>query len=181
LTEIGDEPSLRGSIAAGASLVCCSGDKLLGGPQAGLLLGKAAAIDKARRHPLARAVRIDKLSLAALAATLTLYRDPDRAQREIPLLAMLSASEAELSARAERIAVVPQARLVRATAKVGGGALPLLELEGPAVAVPVEWGAPLRLGDPPIMGRIHEGRLLLDPRTLTDADADELGRALRRL
>jgi L-seryl-tRNA(Ser) seleniumtransferase len=161
--------------------VCCSGDKLLGGPQAGLLLGRQAAIDAARRHPLARALRIDKLSLAALEATLSLYRDPDRARREIPVLAMLSATEAELSARAERIAVVPQASVVRAVAKVGGGALPLLELEGPAVAVPVEWAVPLRLGDPPIVGRIRDGKLLLDPRTLTDAEADEVVHALSAL
>jgi L-seryl-tRNA(Ser) seleniumtransferase len=181
LIELEDEPALRSSIAAGATLVCCSGDKLLGGPQAGLLLGRQAAIDAARRHPLARALRIDKLSLAALEATLSLYRDPDRARREIPVLAMLSATEAELSARAERIAVVPQASVVRAVAKVGGGALPLLELEGPAVAVPVEWAVPLRLGDPPIVGRIRDGKLLLDPRTLTDAEADEVVHALSAL
>ena len=152
-----------------------------GGPQAGLLIGRQAAIDKARKHPLARALRIDKLSLAALQATLRLYRDPDRARREIPVLAMLSASEGELQARADRIAVVPQASIVSATAKVGGGALPLLELEGPVVAVPDEWAEPLRLGDPPVVGRIREGKLLLDPRTLTDSEADEVARALRSL
>ena len=126
-------------------------------------------------------MRIDKLSLAALEATLKLYRDPDCAQREIPVLAMLATPESELAARAERIAVVPQASVVRATAKVGGGALPLLELEGPAVAVPVEWAGPLRLGDPPIIGRIRDDRLLLDPRTLTDSEADEVARALQLL
>ena len=181
VTEIEDEPALRRSIAAGAAIACCSGDKLLGGPQAGLLIGRQAAIDKARKHPLARALRIDKLSLAALQATLRLYRDPDRARREIPVLAMLSASEGELQARADRIAVVPQASIVSATAKVGGGALPLLELEGPVVAVPDEWAEPLRLGDPPVVGRIREGKLLLDPRTLTDSEADEVARALRSL
>jgi L-seryl-tRNA(Ser) seleniumtransferase len=179
VAEIEDEPALRRSVAAGAAIVCCSGDKLLGGPQAGLLIGRREAVEKARRHPLARALRIDKLSLAALQATLRLYRDPDRARREIPVLAMLSATEAELRARAERIAVVSQASIVNATAKVGGGALPLLELEGPVVAVPAGWAAPLRLGDPPIVGRIREGRLLLDPRTLTDSEAHEVARALR--
>jgi L-seryl-tRNA(Ser) seleniumtransferase len=179
LIEFDDEPSLTRSIAAGATLVCCSGDKLLGGPQAGLLFGRRVAVAAARRHPLARAMRIDKLSLAALEATLRLYRDPERARREIPVLAMLFAGEEELLARAERIAVVPQASIVRATAKVGGGALPLIELEGPAVAVPVEWAGPLRLGDPPIVGRVREGRLLLDPRTLTDAEAHEVAAALR--
>jgi L-seryl-tRNA(Ser) seleniumtransferase len=130
---------------------------------------------------LARALRIDKLSLAALHATLRLYRDPDRAGREIPVLAMLSASEDDLRARAERIAVVPQASVTRSTAKVGGGALPLLELEGPVVAVPEQWAAPLRRCDPPIVGRVHEGQLLLDPRTLTDSEADEVATALRSL
>jgi L-seryl-tRNA(Ser) seleniumtransferase len=181
MAEIEDEPPLRRSVAAGAAIVCCSGDKLLGGPQAGLLIGRRDAVERARKHPLARALRIDKLSLAALQATLQLYRDPDRARREIPVLAMLSASEEELRARAQRIAVVPEAGVVRSTAKVGGGALPLLELEGPVVAVPGEWAAALRRGDPPIIGRVHEGRLLLDPRTLTDAEADAAANALRSL
>lgn len=181
LADIEDEPALRQSVAAGAAVVCCSGDKLLGGPQAGLLIGRRDAIEKARKHPLARALRIDKLSLAALQATLALYRDPERAGREIPVLAMLSATQGELRERAERIAVVPRASVTSSTARVGGGALPLLELEGPAVAVPVEWAAALRLGDPPILGRIHDGRLLLDPRTLTDSEADEVAAALRSL
>jgi L-seryl-tRNA(Ser) seleniumtransferase len=182
---IDDEPSLRESIAAGAALVCCSGDKLLGGPQAGLLLGRREAIRRARAHPLARAVRIDKLSLAALEATLALYRDPARASREIPVLAMLRAEETELERRAEliRAEIGVSARLVRASARVGGGALPLLELEGPAVAVEAPDGADalasaLRASEPPVIGRIHEGRLLLDPRTLTDAEAAEAGRAV---
>jgi L-seryl-tRNA(Ser) seleniumtransferase len=181
VADIEDEPPLRRSVAAGAAIVCCSGDKLLGGPQAGLLIGRRGPIEKSQKHPLARALRIDKLSLAALEATLRLYRDPERAQREIPVLTMLSASADELLARAERIAVVPQASVVSSTAKVGGGALPLLELEGPAVAVPVDWAVPLRLGDPPILGRIRDGRLLLDPRTLTDAEADQVAAALRSL
>jgi L-seryl-tRNA(Ser) seleniumtransferase len=181
VADIEDEPALRRSVSAGAAIVCCSGDKLLGGPQAGLLIGRGAAIERARKHPLARALRIDKLSLAALEATLRLYREPERARREIPVLAMLSATDEELLARAERIAVVPQASVVSSTAKVGGGALPLLELEGPAVAVPVDWATPLRRGDPPIIGRIHDGRLLLDPRTLTDSEADQVANALRSL
>jgi L-seryl-tRNA(Ser) seleniumtransferase len=181
VTEIEDEPALQRSVAAGAAIVCCSGDKLLGGPQAGLLIGRRDAVERARKHPLARALRIDKLSLAALQATLMLYRDPELARREIPVLAMLSATRAELLARAERIAVVPQASIVSSTAKVGGGALPLLELEGPVVAVPAQWAVPLRLGDPPIVGRVREGRLLLDPRTLTDSEADAVAAALRLL
>jgi L-seryl-tRNA(Ser) seleniumtransferase len=181
-----DEPSLARSITAGATLVCCSGDKLLGGPQAGLLLGSAAAVATARQHPLARALRIDKLSLAALEATLLLYRDPARALEEIPVLAMLAADEAELAARAELIcsAIGDRAEIVVATAKVGGGALPLLELEGPAVAVggaerAEQLAAEVRAGEPPVIARIHDGRVLLDPRTLTDEEALEAAAVVR--
>ena len=124
------------SVAAGAALVCFSGDKLLGGPQAGLLVGRADAVARARAHPLARALRLDKLGLAALEATLRLYRDPERARREIPVLAMLAADEDELRrGRARLAALIPGAEVVPATARVGGGALPLLELPGPVVAV----------------------------------------------
>jgi L-seryl-tRNA(Ser) seleniumtransferase len=166
---LAEEPPVRRSVAAGAAAVCFSGDKLLGGPQAGLLAGRAEAIERCRAHPLARAMRIDKLSLAALEATLRLYREPDRAAREIPVLAMLLASEEELAARAERLAArLDGAEVVRATAKVGGGALPLLELEGPVVSLPESWAPRFRAGDPPVIGRLHEGRLLLDPRTMTD-------------
>ncbi len=179
---LADEPALKRSLGAGAALVCCSGDKLLGGPQAGLLLGSREAIGAARAHPLARALRIDKLSLAALEGTLLLYRDPARAVAEIPALAMLAASESELAARAELIlAGLGPARgeIVRSTARVGGGALPLLELEGPAVALvgaadPVALAAALRAGDPPVVARVHEGRVLLDPRTLTDGEARQV-------
>jgi len=182
-----DEPPVRRSVLAGAALVCFSGDKLLGGPQAGLLVGRAEAVARARAHPLARALRIGKLHLAALEATLRLYREPERARREIPVLAMLEAPEEELAARAGRLAraVGPPAEVVRAAARVGGGALPLLELEGPAVAVePPGDGADalaarLRAGEPPVLGRIAGGRLVLDPRTLTDSEAEAAGAAVR--
>jgi L-seryl-tRNA(Ser) seleniumtransferase len=185
--DIEAEPTLRRSVAAGATLVCCSGDKLLGGPQAGLLLGSEAAVSRARSHPLARAVRIDKLSLAALAATLSLYRDPELARRQIPVLAMLASSEKELAARADRIRAgigSDAVEIVWAAAKVGGGALPLLELKGPVVAVRDDTGAEklasaLRAGDPPVIARIREGRVLLDPRTLTDEEADQVAAAVR--
>ena len=104
LPALADEPPVRRSVAAGAALVCFSGDKLLGGPQAGLLVGRADAIAAARAHPLARALRLDKLSLAALEATLALYRDPERARAEIPVLAMLTADEPALAERARRLA-----------------------------------------------------------------------------
>jgi L-seryl-tRNA(Ser) seleniumtransferase len=176
LTQLADEPSVRRSVAAGAAIVCCSGDKLLGGPQAGLMVGRAGAIAAARAHPLARAARIDKLSLAALAATLRLYRDPERARREIPVLAMLEADPAVLRARAQRLADALGGEVVEAAAKVGGGALPLLELEGPVARfndpAPDRLAARLRAGDPPLIGRIADGALLLDPRTMTDDEVE---------
>jgi len=180
-----DEPAIADSVASGAALVCCSGDKLLGGPQAGLIVGRSEEVAAARRHPLARAMRIDKLSLAALEATLRLYRDPERAVREIPTLAMLAADETTLAARAERLAgeLGDRARVVRAIAKVGGGTLPLLELEGPAVALdgePEALARALRANDPPVIGRIHDGQLLLDPRTLTDEDVPFVAQAFVR-
>ena len=186
LSAVADEPAIARSVAAGAALVCCSGDKLLGGPQAGLLIGRAEAVAAAGRHPLARALRIDKLSLAALEATLILYRDPDRARREIPVLAMLEANEQTLAARAERLLALigPDAVGATAVAKVGGGALPLLELEGPAVTLrsdldPVAIARALRHADPPVLARIHDGQVLLDPRTLTDAEVEPVAAAAR--
>jgi L-seryl-tRNA(Ser) seleniumtransferase len=182
LPELADEPPVRRSVAAGCAVVCFSGDKLLGGPQAGLMVGAREATERCRTHPLARALRIDKLSLAALEATLRLYRDPAAAVREVPVLRMLAAGESELRARAdsmrERIAAAGvEATVMTATAKVGGGALPLLELEGPVCAVDPgslgvdELARRLRAGDPPVVARIHEGWLLLDPRTLDDEGA----------
>ena len=169
---------MRRSVAAGAALVCFSGDKLLGGPQAGLLVGRADAVAAARAHPLARALRIDKLSLAALEATLRAHRDGGL---DVPVLGMLRGDGLDARARALCDAI-PGAELVESVAKVGGGALPLLELPGPAVAIP---GAPdalaaaLRAGDPPVVGRIEDGRLLLDPRTLADDEVSLAAAAVR--
>jgi L-seryl-tRNA(Ser) seleniumtransferase len=182
---LADEPAVRRSVRAGAAVVCFSGDKLLGGPQAGLLVGRRDAVEACRSHPLARAVRIDKLSLAALEATLALYRDPEHARAAIPVLAQLTADESALAARAERLAAATGGAVVEAVARVGGGALPLLELPGPAVALePGPAGADalaaaLRAGDPPVVGRIQDGRLLLDPRTLDDAEAEAAAEAVR--
>jgi L-seryl-tRNA(Ser) seleniumtransferase len=180
-----EEPSIARSVAAGAALVCCSGDKLLGGAQAGLLVGRSSWVAAAAGHPLARALRIDKLSLAALEATLALYRDPQRARHEIPVLAMLCANEATLLGRAQRLrdGIGEGAAIVRASSRPGGGALPLLELEGPAVALatddPDALAAALRGADPPVLGRIHAGRVLLDPRTLADDEIDLVVAAVR--
>jgi L-seryl-tRNA(Ser) seleniumtransferase len=179
-----DEPAVRRSVRAGAAIVTFSGDKLLGGPQAGILVGRADAVDACRRHPLARALRIDKLSLAGLAATLAAYRDPAAAVREIPVLAMLCAEPGELEARARRLADATGGEVIAGTARVGGGALPLVELPGPVVAVdPGPAGSEafarrLRSGDPPVVGRIRGGRLVLDVRTLTDREADAVGAAV---
>jgi L-seryl-tRNA(Ser) seleniumtransferase len=182
IPELSSEPLVPDAVSAGAAVVCFSGDKLLGGPQAGVMVGTRDAIERCRAHPLARAMRIDKLSLAALAATLVLYRDPALAQAEIPVLRMLTAGEAELGRRARLLcdelgAAGASARVVEAAAKVGGGALPLLELTGPACAVdpgPLgldELARRLRTGEPPVLGRAFDGWLLLDPRTLTDDEA----------
>jgi L-seryl-tRNA(Ser) seleniumtransferase len=176
---LAEEPAVRRSLRAGAAVVCFSGDKLLGGPQAGLIAGTREAVQACRRHPLARAVRIDKLSLAALEATLALYRDPELARAQLPVLAMLDAPAQVLDARALRLAEGCGGEVVASTAKVGGGALPLLELPGPAVAVDVELVAALRAGEPAVVGRIADGRLLLDVRTLTDAEADLAAAAVR--
>jgi L-seryl-tRNA(Ser) seleniumtransferase len=183
---LGEEPAIKGSLRAGAALVCCSGDKLLGGPQAGLIVGRRAAVAAARAHPLARAMRIDKLSLAALEATLRLYRDSELARREIPVLAMLDAGEGELAERARQLAegIGPCATVIQSISKVGGGALPLLELEGPAVALeadtaPAELARRLRASDPPVLARIHDGRVLLDPRTLREDELESVIAAAR--
>ncbi len=180
--ELADEPAVGRSVRAGCALVCFSGDKLLGGPQAGILVGTREAVERCRRHPLARALRADKLQLAALEATLRLYRDPARAAREVPVLRMLAADDDELRPRAELMRSLlseagVHASLVVTESKVGGGALPLLELEGPACAVEPgvvgldELARRLRDADPPVVARGREGVLLLDPRTLTDEEA----------
>ncbi|HYP48446.1 MAG TPA: L-seryl-tRNA(Sec) selenium transferase, partial [Thermoleophilaceae bacterium] len=184
--ELAGEPDVRRSITAGCAVVCFSGDKLLGGPQAGLMAGTSEAIERCRTHPLARALRIDKLSLAALEATLRLLRDAGRqAAAALPVLAMLTAADEELRARAERMSeLVAGSRVLMATAKAGGGSLPLLELPGPVCAVDPgalgldELARRLRLGDPPLVGRAREGWLLLDPRTLSDTEAEQAGRAV---
>jgi L-seryl-tRNA(Ser) seleniumtransferase len=170
LPDLADEPTARGSIEAGAAVVCFSGDKLLGGPQAGVIVGQAAVLERIRRHPLARAVRIDKLSLAALEATLELYRDPQRALRDIPVLAAAAESAEAVRERAQRLADRLGGEVVASTARVGGGAVPLLEL--PSFACALDGGdalaATLRAADPPVVAVVREGRVLLDCRTLTD-------------
>ena len=173
------EPSAKESLAAGADLVCFSGDKLLGGPQAGIAVGRAELVERLRRHPLQRALRADKLTLAALEGTLALYLDPERALREVPVLRMLHEPVETVRARAERLAGAVGGEVEKTVARVGGGALPLAELQSFACAVEEELAAPLRAGDPPVVGVIRDGRLLLDCRTLTDAEAEDVATAVR--
>lgn len=185
LEQVHDEPTLRAAVAAGADLVCCSGDKLLGGPQAGILCGHAEAIERCRRHPLARALRLDKLQLAALEATLRLHRDEGRAA--LPALAMIEAPEEELRRRAEATvaAIGPAAEVGQESGAPGGGSLAEVALEDPVCLVdPGTAGADalldrLRHHDPPVIARIVRERVVLDPRTMGDADAAEAATAVR--
>jgi L-seryl-tRNA(Ser) seleniumtransferase len=178
LARVEDEPSVRESLEAGADLVCFSGDKLLGGPQAGIAVGSSELVEKLRRHPLQRAVRADKLTLAALEGTLALYLDPERAAREVPVLRMAGESVVDVRARADRLAELVGGEVEETVARIGGGALPLAELPSFACAVEEELAGPLRLGEPPVIGVVRDGRLLLDCRTLTDTEADEVAAAI---
>ncbi len=175
LVDVGDEPTARESLAAGADLICFSGDKLLGGPQAGIVVGRADLVEKLRRHPLQRALRADKLTLAALEGTLALYLD---APETIPVLRMLRADAGTVRTRAERLARAVGGDVEETVARAGGGALPLAELPSWACAVEEELAAPLRVGEPPVVGIVRDGKLLLDCRTLTDAEADEVAGAV---
>jgi L-seryl-tRNA(Ser) seleniumtransferase len=175
LIDIGEEPTARASLAAGADLVCFSGDKLLGGPQAGIIVGRADLVEKLRRHPLQRALRADKLTLAALEGTLTLAIDaPD----EIPVLRMLRESPEAVRTRAAHLANLVGGDVEETVARAGGGSLPLTELPSFACAVEEELAVKLRAGDPPVIAVVRDGRTLLDCRTLTNAEADEVAVAV---
>jgi L-seryl-tRNA(Ser) seleniumtransferase len=178
LLDVGDEPTAASSLAAGADLVCFSGDKLLGGPQAGIVVGRAELVERLRRHPLQRALRADKLTLAALEGTLALHEDPERARAEIPVLRMLDEPAERVRERAERLAGLVGGEVEETVARVGGGALPLAELPSAACAIEEMLAGPLRLGNPPVLGIVRDGRLLLDARTLTDSEVDEAARAV---
>jgi L-seryl-tRNA(Ser) seleniumtransferase len=171
LLELDNEPTPAASIGAGADLVCFSGDKLLGGPQAGIVAGRAELVEKLARHPLQRALRPDKLSLAALEGTLAQYLDRPE---EIPVLRMLREPAADVRARAERLAGALGGAVEETVARVGGGALPLTELPSFACAVEEELAAALRTGEPPVVAVVRDGRTLLDCRTLTDDEAHEV-------
>jgi L-seryl-tRNA(Ser) seleniumtransferase len=175
LLDLPGEPTAKESLAAGADLVCFSGDKLLGGPQAGIVVGRADLVERLRRHPLQRAVRADKLTLAALEGTLRLYLD---APERIPVLRMLAQDTATVRARAERLASLVGGSVEETVGRVGGGALPLAELPSFACAVEESLAAPLRHGAPPVVGVVRDGKLLLDCLTLADAEVDEVAAAV---
>jgi L-seryl-tRNA(Ser) seleniumtransferase len=179
LVDVPDEPSVRESLLAGADLVCFSGDKLLGGPQAGIVVGRAELVERLRRHPLQRALRPDKLTLAALEGTLGLYLEPQRAPEEVPVLRMLVEPPSSVRARAERLVGLVDGAVEETVGRVGGGALPLTELSGFACAVEESLAGPLRACDPPVVGIVRDGRLLLDCRTLADHEVDEVAAAVR--
>ncbi len=183
------EPTVLDALANDTDVVTFSGDKLLGGPQAGILLGSAAAIAACRADPIARAVRADKLTLAALEATLALYRDPDVARREIPVLRMLTEDLEGVKRRGEALlkginggARRVEAELVRGESEVGGGSFPGAKLETWLVAIRDPAAdtlmARLRAGDPPIIARIVNGRVVLDPRTILPDQIETVARAL---
>jgi len=175
LVPLPDEPTAADALSAGADLVCFSGDKLLGGPQAGIVAGRADLVDRLRRHPLQRALRADKLTLAALEGTLALYLDsPER----IPVLRMLDEPAEAVRARAERLGELTGGTVEQTVARVGGGALPLAELPSFACAVEEELAGLLRAADPPIVAVVRDGRTLLDCRTLRDAELDEVAAAV---
>ena len=175
LVEVEGEPTPAAALAAGADLVCFSGDKLLGGPQAGIVAGRSDLVEKLRRHPLHRALRSDKLTLAALEGTLALYLDRPE---EIPVLRMLREPEEIVRGRAERLARATAGAVEETVARVGGGALPLAELPSFACAVEEELAGALRSQEPPVIAVVRDGRTLLDCRTLTDAEADEVAAAV---
>jgi L-seryl-tRNA(Ser) seleniumtransferase len=188
-----DEPAVATSLEAGADVVCFSGDKLLGGPQAGILLGRQSVIDTLKNHPLARAVRVDKLTLAALEGTLLLYQDPERARAAIPVLRYMSRASAETLDLAEMLAVALRAicgaavevTVEETSGKAGGGALPLLELPSHAAVVrPIAGLTPggepvgvatleegLRRAPLPVVGRVAQDALYLD---VLSRERDEL-------
>ncbi len=172
---LGSEPLVSAGIAAGADLTLFSGDKLLGGPQAGVIAGRKPLIDRIEADPLFRAVRLDKLSLAALEATLRVYRDPARAIRELPTLRMLTTPLAELRERAARLALRLGGTARDDVGYAGGGTLPDVPLPT-AVVVLDEAGlaARLRIGSPAVLGRVKGGKMLLDVRTVFAEQEDDL-------
>jgi L-seryl-tRNA(Ser) seleniumtransferase len=176
------EPTVQESVATGAHIITFSGDKLLGGPQAGIIVGKKKIIDAVKRNPLTRALRIDKLTLAALESTLRLYRDEEEAIKLIPTLRMLTLSAGEIAKKANQLAEALnnignsrlKINLIRRSSKAGGGALPLLELPSHCISIKIQGISAsfieknLRENTPPIIGRIEENNYIMDLRTIQE-------------
>ena len=175
LPHVGDEPTVHESLAAGAHVVTFSGDKLLGGPQAGIVVGRTDLVERLRRHPLQRALRADKLTLAALEGTLALYRS---GRASPPVLQMLTEPAESVRSRAERLAELTGGKVEPTVARAGGGSLPTTDLESFACALEESLAEPLRRGDPPVIGIVRDGVLLLDCRTLTDEEVEVAARAV---
>ena len=184
---IHDEPSVQDSIRAGVDVVSFSGDKLLGGPQAGIILGKKKYLDILKKHPLNRAMRVDKMTLAALEATLRSYENGNA--EEIPVIGMLAAAPEMLHRKAQQLAAMLEAagidtEIIAAEGRVGGGSVPNHSLPSFAVAFSGDVNMleeKLRLGLQPIIGRIHGGRYLLDVRTLFEADFPVIVEAVKEV
>ena len=188
-----NEPNIPASLATGIDVMLFSGDKLLGGPQAGIIVGKKKYIKAMKKHPLARAMRVDKMTFAALEATLMKYRDPKVALRDIPVLNMISASGEEMRAKAERLAdaikrVNPalSLELVPVEDQIGGGSAPMVRLPGWAVSVKDGMKSAdrterkLRKAEVPVVARINEDRLLLCVRTIAEDELETVAEALRK-
>ncbi|MDP7503804.1 MAG: L-seryl-tRNA(Sec) selenium transferase [Nitrospinota bacterium] len=192
---IPDEPTVAASVEAGVDVITFSGDKLLGGPQAGIIVGKSEWVDRLKKHPMMRALRLNKLTLAALEATLRAYLDPERAMREVPALRMLAEAADAAGARADALLTALgieaagrlRAEVVETAGRVGGGAMPLANLESRALALSPQGisadrlGGLLRAASPPVVARIHEDRLLLDMRCVIDEEIEPLAAILRAL
>lgn len=189
------EPTVQESVAAGTDLVTFSGDKLLGGPQAGIIVGQRKWLDKIKSNPMARALRMDKMSLAALEATLRLYRDPDLAVREIPTLAMLTQPAAASEATARQLMDLLtsisfdelQLENIPCQSRAGGGSLPELKIPSQAIAITISGMTAaaierfLRAFTPPVIGRIENDRFLLDVRALQTADFEPIKTAFEQM
>ena len=189
------EPTVQESVSAGAHMITFSGDKLLGGPQSGIIVGKKEVIDRIKKNPITRALRIDKLTLAALESTLRLYRDEEKAVQIIPTLRMIMLPLAEIKKRAQQLAERLKKgaderlhiQLIERSSKTGGGALPLMELPSLCVGIQIKGLSPnalekmMRSNDPPIIGRIDEDLFVMDPRTIRKDELSIIETAFKNL
>jgi L-seryl-tRNA(Ser) seleniumtransferase len=190
------EPTVQESVTAGADVITFSGDKLLGGPQSGIIVGKKEVVDRIKKNPITRALRIDKLTLAALESTLRLYRDEEKAVRTIPTLRMIMRPLEEIQKQAQQLAAALkkkcgdahlQVQFLERSSKTGGGALPLMELPSLCVGIQIKGISPntiektMRSNNPPIIGRIEDDLFVMDPRTIQKDEFPIIETALKNL